>query len=668
MQGKIEDVQNLLSQGANINVTCNAGWTPLHKAALKGMVDIVRLLIDHGASLDAQSAEEHDTPLHDACSNGHTEVVEVLLMHGANPTIQNVEGAFPHEMAGNNDHVQLRDRVLDAMRQWKETHTTTPSIKEQDEREESEPPISPAKRHSRRASIASDVVPQLQPSATSSSSRRSRGAPLGPQHYLADDVHFRDNIKRGHLHTCALQGDTLFVRRLLSIGADHSAKDKYGFTALHLAAKGGHLESVQALLEYGADVNALNKKGDTPLHEVAGRGHKRILECLLVCGADPTLRDSTGRTALDIAIQSSTTAAEGEVDILKEKFIELGGVLPEIKEPAEEDLPESNEPVEEEVPEIKEPAEEDRSIKVEENEEVREPVEHDMPDAVDDHEEDEEEERHMDNGRISTSPLSDVPDDMSLDAVPEVEPIAPVPETASRKSSPDLELTVSQNANIIHESELVSVEESTEEVEVAEKMDVDTEFAEIEKQSSTMESTEIPPAPVVEPISDIEVSDKGVEVRLAEESEPIYIPPTGPEESDQVTETVQEEVMAVTRSQSVTVHEPASHVLAPEPKPEPEPEPEPEAEVGAEAEAEAEPEPEPKPEPKPEPEPPQWMTLASLDSLTETIRKELAIFLPLMTIQLPNVQEENPVCVSHIQICGLLRFSTQEFFEKCNYS
>jgi hypothetical protein len=100
-------------------------------------------------------------------------------------------------------------------------------------------------------------------------------------------------------------------------------------------------------LEYGADVNAMNKQRETPLHEVAGRGHKEIVTTLLFFGADPTLKDSRGRTVLDVAIESSSTAAEGEVEALREKFIELGVALPLITENVDIKLEEADE-----IPEI----------------------------------------------------------------------------------------------------------------------------------------------------------------------------------------------------------------------------------------------------------------------------------------------------------------------------
>lgn len=96
----------LLNRGANINIQNAEQQTPLHLAASNGSQHIVTSLLDHGASINAQdfsrdSREYYDrligrpviindstvytvTPLHSAVANDRTDVVALLLDRGAN--------------------------------------------------------------------------------------------------------------------------------------------------------------------------------------------------------------------------------------------------------------------------------------------------------------------------------------------------------------------------------------------------------------------------------------------------------------------------------------------------------------------------------------------------------------------------------------------------------
>ena len=67
-KGHAAAAQLLLARGASSHVADSVnGWTQLHWAALGGSVEVARLLLDAGASLDAQSCGGC-TPLHIACS------------------------------------------------------------------------------------------------------------------------------------------------------------------------------------------------------------------------------------------------------------------------------------------------------------------------------------------------------------------------------------------------------------------------------------------------------------------------------------------------------------------------------------------------------------------------------------------------------------------------
>jgi serine/threonine-protein phosphatase 6 regulatory ankyrin repeat subunit A len=78
-----EIVEALLNAGANAHRTRAWAGTPLHDAARRGLVDIVKLLVSHGVDINCKEDYEGRTPLHLAAGNNCLQVVEYLLSNGA---------------------------------------------------------------------------------------------------------------------------------------------------------------------------------------------------------------------------------------------------------------------------------------------------------------------------------------------------------------------------------------------------------------------------------------------------------------------------------------------------------------------------------------------------------------------------------------------------------
>jgi ankyrin repeat protein len=76
-------VESLLKLGLDVNGTTEpTGLTPLHLAAGEGHLDIVKLLLEHGADINARSAFRV-TPLALAARDRQTEVAAFLISKGA---------------------------------------------------------------------------------------------------------------------------------------------------------------------------------------------------------------------------------------------------------------------------------------------------------------------------------------------------------------------------------------------------------------------------------------------------------------------------------------------------------------------------------------------------------------------------------------------------------
>ena len=97
-------IQRLLALGADIDVRNYKGKTALHYAAKAGLLKVINLLIEKGATIDAPDTNG-ETPLFDALrstiKDGEKQraSVEALLVKGANPNAENRKGLTPLNVA-----------------------------------------------------------------------------------------------------------------------------------------------------------------------------------------------------------------------------------------------------------------------------------------------------------------------------------------------------------------------------------------------------------------------------------------------------------------------------------------------------------------------------------------------------------------------------------------
>ena len=114
LRGQDALVVKLVSKGAAVN---KSGWTPLHYAATKGHVEMMKLLLEMHAYIDAESPNG-TTPLMMAAHYGTPHATKLLLDEGADPTPKNEKNLSALDFALNGPDKNSVELVEEGLRRW----------------------------------------------------------------------------------------------------------------------------------------------------------------------------------------------------------------------------------------------------------------------------------------------------------------------------------------------------------------------------------------------------------------------------------------------------------------------------------------------------------------------------------------------------------------------
>uniref|UniRef100_A0A3P8VBV1 Tetratricopeptide repeat, ankyrin repeat and coiled-coil containing 2 n=1 Tax=Cynoglossus semilaevis TaxID=244447 RepID=A0A3P8VBV1_CYNSE len=287
--GYMDMVALLLEFGASIDAPSESGLTPLAYAAAGGHMSIVTALCRRRAKIDHLDKNGQCALVH-AALRGHMEVVKYLIQceWGTGTQQQQQSPQNQQQPSLTKSHAVQQALVAAASMGYTEIVSYLLDLPEKDEEEVE------------RAQINNFDTLWGETALTAAS---GRGKLDVCRLLLEQGAAVAQSSRRGivPLFSAVRQGHWQIVDLLLNHGADVNLADKQGRTPLMMAASEGHLGTVEFLLSQGASLSLTDKEGLTALSWACLKGHLPVVRCLVENGAATDHADKNGRTPLDLA-------------------------------------------------------------------------------------------------------------------------------------------------------------------------------------------------------------------------------------------------------------------------------------------------------------------------------------------------------------------------------
>ena len=276
-------------------------FSPLLVACVFRHIEIVRLLLDHGVSVNKMYRNFLLSPLILACVTGQTKIVKLLLAHGAEVNMASATGLVPL-IGAINSNIKDNSEI---------------AIKERIEM------LKLLLEHGAKVNMQCEV---LSPLISACLTGHVETIKLLIEH--GADVNMLTNNGHSALIMASANGIVEVVKVLLDHGAlvnmqNDSSEILKKFadgqdpmrvlrdlnrnisSPLEIACIYGHIEIVRLLLDRGARVNVHRNCLTSPLIQASSTGHSEIAKLLLARGADINMANAIGEVPLQAALCSS---------------------------------------------------------------------------------------------------------------------------------------------------------------------------------------------------------------------------------------------------------------------------------------------------------------------------------------------------------------------------
>ncbi|XP_068170117.1 ankyrin repeat and SOCS box protein 15-like isoform X2 [Antennarius striatus] len=239
--GLVQNVKILLEHGASLHNTNGRNESPLLLAVRAASYEMTHTLVVHGAWVE-QVCRKKWTAIHEAAKVGDVDIMMLLLRNGGRVNDKDAMGVTPLAVAAEHGHFHITEILLNC------------------------------------------------------------GSKVNSQAYNGESV----------LLDAAGSGNTDCIQLLLENGADPNLPSITGLLPIHKAAHAGHYEALKMLIPLTSK-KAIKAAGVSPVHSAAEGCHSRCLELLLARDFDINYRMNTRnseiyrdmrRTALYFAVSN----------------------------------------------------------------------------------------------------------------------------------------------------------------------------------------------------------------------------------------------------------------------------------------------------------------------------------------------------------------------------
>lgn len=242
-RGDLVKVRALLDSGVDANERNSTGWTALHRLGMRGSPEMARLLVEHGADLEATDSL-NETPLITACRFENKPLVPTLVKLGANVNhvAKEKHTALWYAISSMKD--------LDTVRFLVESGA--------DPNENYEYGDNPflLSVSAQKTDVTNFLLP------------------------LTEDVARMNKHQVCAIRFAAGYNDTELIAKLLARGVDPEQATDYGHTPLMSAAENDAVDAAKLLLAHGADPQRKTQYGDSAISLAERRGNAEVYSLL----------------------------------------------------------------------------------------------------------------------------------------------------------------------------------------------------------------------------------------------------------------------------------------------------------------------------------------------------------------------------------------------------